>query len=45
MDWNTIYEAIAPYLGTTTIAIGLIAVFAAIIKFDFFYETGKSGFV
>lgn len=42
MDWDTIYEAIAPYLGTTTIATGLIAVFAAIIKFVSFMKQAKA---
>lgn len=41
MDWNTIYEAIAPYLGTTTIATGLITIFAVIIRFISFMKQAK----
>lgn len=32
MDFNAIYNAISPYLGTSTIAAGIIAVIAIIIK-------------
>ena len=31
MDWNTIYNAISPYLGTTTIAAGIIVGILAIL--------------
>lgn len=42
MDWNTIYEAIAPYLGTTTIAAGLIAVLTVILKAVAFLKQAKA---
>ena len=42
MDWNTIYEAVSPYLGTTTIAAGLIAVLTVILKTVSFLKQAKA---
>lgn len=42
MDWNAIYEAVSPYLGTTTIAAGIIAVLTLICKFVSFMKQAKA---
>ncbi len=33
MDWNSIYEAIKPYLGTGAIALAILTVFSLAIRF------------
>lgn len=42
MDWNTIYEAVSPYLGTTTITAGIVAVLTFIFKFRSLMKQAKA---
>lgn len=42
MDWNTIYNAVSPYLGTTTITAGIIAVLTVIIKAISFLKQARA---
>lgn len=42
MDWNTIYEAVSPYLGTIMIAAEIIAVLTLIFKFVSFIKQAKA---